>query len=231
MTKKIDINKIVNKDAIIKQSKANAINFDIHYSEATDDIFKEITGIIVILNNIRSQVKLNELENICYSILKTSLKSIYASLELLRNGYKLQPGIIIRQAIESQCVSLFLKKYPKKLSLYRTDELLKDEVIVAAFGIVPCFGRHYNFFLQLYRGLIELHQNDNEHLSNLKNDNTVLLNLHFIRLSVWMLIIAIENVFFEYLPKKRYWVKCKKGYVYRPNKDEQIWMEKFIGDT
>ena len=170
----------------------------------------------------------------CSSILSNALNSLASALTLLRSGFTLQPGIIIRTCIEAVALVFHLLQNPSHLSLFRSGELKSAKAISTAKKILPVFGPLYGSFSEKFTHIGDYHWRLNTIKKYASGDLPLLANLQFISSGIWLAYVATELAFIECVESPRYWKEQESAlprdnaYAYAPNEQELAWMEAFF---
>lgn len=164
----------------------------------------------------------------CAQLLINASNSFGAAIALLRVGYVLQPGIIIRSLLEAVSTVLHLLQYPHDLKSYEQHTLQSPKTIAAAKKALPPFGQLYGYFSDNFAHIGQLHKSITR-LSEYKNRDPALeVNLSFFRIAAWLLYVTTELLCNELIEEPRYWYPVANGYVYNPSHEEREWMSEFF---
>lgn len=229
----IVIGKTILENQLKRDGPNIANSFDNFYDQHIKEISEEFSRVMELLifeinNNARKSC---EIHGTCLILLHNICLTISAALDCLRHGYFLQPGILIRHAIESICMALHLFLKPEELGLYKSGKLSSTKTINSAKKIIPIIGNIYGFFSNHFAHLGILHK----HLTPIKiykddKDKAAIGNILFIRFAVNLLYIATELIFIENITSYRYWKKINSTtYAYSPSEAERAWQQKFLG--
>jgi hypothetical protein len=172
----------------------------------------------------------NEVRDACIQLLANASQTSVAALELVRHGFRLQPGILIRNAIETICVALSLFAEPSLFEAYEKGKLQSSKMVSRAKEIVPGLGWAYGFFSKEFAHIGQLHQQMTEWDVFEKSDQAADMNLRFIKFAVNLLTISGELICYDSVDSHRYWKRSSPGrYAYDPSKEEREWQECFLG--
>jgi hypothetical protein len=166
----------------------------------------------------------------CAGVLSNALKSYSAAVELLRNGYRLQPGILIRSILEGVSAVLHLFINRGDLSIFLSGDLKSSRTITTAKKVLPEYGQAYGFFSDNFIHIGEPHRMDHYLVPYTDSaDEAVRFNLVCLRWSIWLLFVTSELVFFDTAGPPRYWRRTDAdSYAFDPSPEEQRWFEKFM---
>ena len=173
------------------------------------------------------------LRHVCVRLLSNAIKSYSAAVELLRCGYRLQPGILVRNILETVSTVLHLFINRNDLPRFLEGKLESSGTITTAKMVLPDYGRAYGFFSNNYIHIGEPHRMDHllEPYTD-SGDEAVRFNLLCLRWSIWLLFVTSEMVFFDIAGPPRYWRRIDAdSYAFDPSPEEQRWFEEFIRPT
>jgi len=153
----------------------------------------------------------------CVQLLANASQTSIAALELVRHGFRLQPGILIRNAVETVCVALSLFAEPTLFEAYEKGKLQSSKMVSRAKEIVPGLGWAYGFFSKEFAHIGQLHQQMTEWDTFEKSDQAAEMNLRFIKFAVNLLTISGELICYDSVDTHRYWKRIGPGrYSYDP---------------
>lgn len=167
---------------------------------------------------------------LCVELLTNTMNSLAAAVSLLRSGYTLQPGIIIRTCIEALAVVLHLLQKPSDLQAFQTGQLKSQKTINSAKKVLPIFGNLYGSFSDKFTHISEMHCQLNPLRRFEKGNEALIANLQFIASGLWLTHVTSELAFIESVRSPRYWVSVESpqaghyAYSYCPGADEMEWM-------
>ncbi len=189
---------------------------------------------VVTSGMIRAEENKDDLRAACGELLFNSLNSIAAAAYMLRGGFVLQPGAVIRSAIESLAVALHLMQFQGDLTKYREHKFDSTRAISSAKLIFPPFGQLYGLLSKEFIHVGSLHKQITPNREYTSSDKALLLNLQFITSGAWMCYVACELVYLDVVALPRYWrelppeEKGQTAYCYDPTPDEKSWMKGFL---
>ena len=164
----------------------------------------------------------------CAKLLLNASHSFGAATALLRMGYLLQPGIIIRSMLESISTVLHLIQRPDDLKKFQSVNLPSPSTIALAKKAIPNFGQLYGYFSESFAHIGHLHHSLDKHGEYSERHNGLETNLSFLRLTSWLLYVTTELLFNDLLDEPRYWKVEPNGYRYDPSDTEREWMHKYL---
>lgn len=169
----------------------------------------------------------------CSVLLQNASTTFVAALTLLRFGYRLQPGILVRNILEnvSMVGHLFVKR--RDLRKYEAGRLKSTETISTMKQIIPPFGRLYGFYSDHFAHISTMYSNVHP-LKKFgdKNDESLVANILFLKLSLWLIYVTTELVYLDFLRNRSpyFWKKLGDGkYRYQPTEEARKWQEEFLG--
>ncbi|NOZ11912.1 MAG: hypothetical protein GXP09_12855 [Gammaproteobacteria bacterium] len=170
----------------------------------------------------------DELRKACAQLLLNASNSFAASVAVLRMGYVLQPGIIIRSLLEAVSTTLHLLQKPSDFSAYQNHTLQSPKTIALAKKALPPFGILYGHFSDNFAHIGRLHKSITPITEYTERDEALKLNLSSLRIASWLLYVTTELVFNELVSSPRYWHPVENGYQYAPSEEEKNWFTKYF---
>lgn len=170
-----------------------------------------------------------ELKAACGQLLLNAANSFGAATALLRMGYVLQPGIVIRSMLEAVATTLHLLQRPGDLAAYESHQLRSPKTLAAAKRALPPFGQLYGYFSDNFTHIGRLHKSVTPVAEFNERHPALDVNLSFLRIIAWLLYVTTELLFNELLDAPRYWHPVVGGYAYDPSAAERVWMASFLG--
>ena len=167
----------------------------------------------------------------CAELLLNAFNSFGAATQLLRGGYCLQPGIIVRSVLEAVSTVLHLVQQPNDFAAYEKGSLRSTRTIDAAKKALPPFGQLYGYFSENFAHIGHLHRSINKLSEYTERHLALEVNLGFLRMAVWLLYVTVELLFNDLVEHPRYWHSVPKGYRYDPSENERAWMSSFLHRT
>jgi hypothetical protein len=171
----------------------------------------------------------DEIREACAMLLINGSSSFAAAVAVLRMGYVLQPGIILRSLLEALSTSLHLLQNPGDLAAYEKHKLPSTKTIAAAKRALPPFGQLYGHFSENFVHIGRFHKTINPVREYSKGNEALELNLSSLRIAAWLLYVTTELAFNELLQKPSYWQSVDQGYMYNPSEAEKEWMTEYFG--
>lgn len=162
-------------------------------------------------------------------LLFNAANSLAAAIHLLRGGYTLQPGMIIRNIVESCCAAIHLFLKPEDVPRYEQGRLESTRTISTAKKALPPLGELYGNYSKNFSHIGKLHRSFQRVTSYKERNESLETNLMMIRMTAWILYVTSELVFHPFASPSRYWQKVEGGLRYSPSDEEKSWMNSFFG--
>lgn len=170
----------------------------------------------------------DELRIACAQLLLNAINSFAAAVAVLRMGYVLQPGIIIRSLLEAVSTTLHLIQHPKDLAAYKNHTLQSPKTIAAAKKALPPFGQLYGHYSDSFAHIGQLHKSITPIREYSERHEALEVNLNSLNIAAWLLYVTAELAFNELVAQPRYWHPVEQGYKYDPSEGEKEWMKSFF---
>jgi hypothetical protein len=230
----------VSNDVLLKSlqrdSPAIAQHFDTTFEPELKLFNEEFCKIVAILfraTRLDDSIQPPELRNAMLFLLWNATQSLVAAIELLRRGFTLQPGILIRALIEQLTTVCHLGLHRDALKALQSGKLSSTDTLGAAKKIIPMFGHLYGLFSNTFAHVSHLHLSLNLVAPYKRDDRALLANLTFIRFALWTTYVVTELACFPHVAQPRYWkrgAQTPEGtqYPFEPSEAEQRWMRTFL---
>lgn len=183
-----------------------------------------------IINTLKYENNFDEITNLLIPILMNLTHSIASSLELMRRGYQLEPGLIFRNIIERVSVIIYSVFNPSEFEKISNDKFNSNKTISYSKKIIEVIGvswgtlsKHIVHVGKLHKLPVKLQP------FRKKNDAYLNVNLYCLKLSTWLFYVVSELVCFDYIKIKKYWIKDKNGMSFMPYENELFTAYCFIG--
>lgn len=166
----------------------------------------------------------------CGQLLLNATLTYQAAVAALRDGFRLQPGILIRNLLEAVSTVLHIFTKPADLPRYLAGTLPSPSTISTAKKVLPPYGRAYGFFSENYAHIGEPHRMDHPLVVyEDPEDPAVRFNLMNLTWTSWLLFVTSELVFLDF-SARRYWRHVdENSYAYDPSPEERRWLARFLG--
>ena len=208
-----------------KSSKI-AEEFDKVFFKDLDDISQEFAKFALIL-----QVGLKELpdkpdsiQRKCAAVLWNAGEGILAALELVRRGYPLQPGILLRTCVEAVAVAFDLVANRESQQRLVAGRYSSDNVVTRAKRFFRVTPKLYGFLSANMSHVGEPHFRT---YSRQASSEEAATGLMFVKATTALIGIATELLFNHAYAETRYWMRTPDGALqFSPNEE----VLKFVRD-
>ena len=227
---------IVTSDLLINQlrreSQAIAESFDALCDEDLHEIsllYSQAAAIL--LGALNSQKPMSNAQSWAVEVLINISNSLAAAVYVLRAGFTLVPGTVLRNAIEAMAVCLHGLQYPAELDKIRSGEFNTPHAVTTAKKVIPPFGQMYGMLSNLFTHISPLHQKIKPLAPYTERHLGLDMNLKTIRASVWFFYVVVEFTFIGSLGESaRYW-KWESPNIgrYDPSAEERAWLVTYLG--
>jgi hypothetical protein len=146
-------------------------------------------------------------------LLLNASDTVIAAAGTLRSGYRLQPGILLRNVIETLCTVSYMCVVPDAVVEYKSGRLRSQSTIGKANEVLPLFGRMYGFFSERYAHLSEMHGSFHSPGRYEAGEVGGRMNLALIRLVVVLFKIVTELAFITFVSDPTYWRRVGDGRI------------------
>jgi hypothetical protein len=225
---------VFTRDILVNQLRRDGPKIEATFDRLCDadlhelsDLFSQASGLIFTGLKISSRNN-QKLEAACAFLLVNASSSLLSATTLLRTGFVLQPGILIRSVLEAISTVLYLLQHPEGFSAFEKGKLQSTKTISAAKAIIPIFGQLYGRYSEDFVHISHLHQLGNPITPYTERHEGLEANLTFLRTASWLLYVTAELLFNELVSEPRYWHPKNGGYEYNPSLEERAWMTSFF---
>lgn len=203
---------IISKDTVINQLRRDgpkvAESFDQLFDAILQDLsaeFSRVAGNVVpaLVAAVRSG---DALRKTCGELVGNANQTIMAALELTRLGYRLQPCILLRNAVETISVALYLFQNPGERGRYLAGKVKSQSTIGEASKVVPNLGQLWGMLSEQFAHVGPLYRNI--HLPvryESSDDDAAKSNLMSIYTAFSVLEMAAELIFYDNFREHHYW--------------------------
>jgi hypothetical protein len=226
---------IVSPDILVNQLKRDSVtiaeSFDRHCSEdvgAFSALFAQASAIT--LSGLHAKGRKNtELQTWSVEMLINVGNSLSAAVLVLRAGYSLTPGIILRNAVEAMAVCIHGLQCPQDLQKIKDGSFNTPAAVTTAKKVILPFGQMYGLLSDQFTHISPLHQSIKPLLPYEAGEPGLVLNLKTLRAVMWLYYIVVEFAFIDLLDQPRYWHREPPNKaIYNPSKEEQAWLQEFL---
>jgi hypothetical protein len=158
------------------------------------------------------------------------------AVHLARGGFRRQYMALIRSVIEPIAVVIRLCADPKALANFYAGTMGSTKALNAANKAFPVFGRIYGM---LSKEFVHIGENQAafEPMGDYSKDDEYLkMILTSMKMTAWLMYVATELVFIEFVPRPRYWKivghhedHTRVEVKYDPSEEERQWQAQFLG--
>lgn len=221
-------------DMLINQLRRDGPRIEESFDRLCADDLAELSALLSKTNGLIysglsvAAQRQDELRSACAELLLNGANSFAAATAVLRMGYVLQPGIIIRSLLEVVSTTLHLMQHPKDLAAYKDHSLQSQKTIAAAKRALPPFGLLYGHFSDNFAHIGQLHKSITLIREYSEHDDALNVNLSSLRIAAWLLYVSAELAFNDLVAVPRYWYPVEQGYNYDPSEEEKEWMKSFF---
>ncbi|RAL68840.1 hypothetical protein C1G86_1573 [Dehalococcoides mccartyi] len=199
-----------------RDGPAVAASFDEHLWSEIEALSPEYSR-ITSYANFGTLKATREGNNVCLlagQLIGNALNNIAAATELIRLGYRLQPSVLLRPAIEWISMAGYLFIYPDTLGQFKAGKIKSTDIMTTV-------GKEINPVIPKAWGFLS---NDFVHVGNLHQriqlpekyesaeDAAAKTNLLGIHVTLMIASIVAELVFFDVAKPHEYWREVKPGH-------------------
>lgn len=227
----------VTPDALLNQVKRDALKIATSFDALCEADMVEISSLFgeastIVCNGMQRAIEAprdDDLRLWSSEVLLNIANTLSAAVLVLRAGYRLVPGIIVRNAMEALAVCLHGLLVPGDLSKIRTGKFNSTDAIAAAKRVIPSFGLMYGHLSNQFVHIGPLHNSVQPPVPFEAREDDLVLNLRVIRAAVSLFYVVAEFAFLDRVSKPRYWRFLPPNEViYEPSADEQAWLKSFL---
>lgn len=229
---------VVSNDVLFNQLRRDGprivASFDALCSRDLDALNAEVcTFVSTVSATVTSAAPTGEIDQVlratCLNLLMNGQQTFVSALEALRLGFRLQPGILVRNILETASTVCHLVIYPRELESFLDGRLSSTQTIAAAKRVIPPFGRLYGLFSDEFAHIGRLHNSPNPLREYSANDEALATNLRFLRTAIWLINVVAELAFFDALSQHRYFRKLSENaFLYAPSESEQTRIQRLL---
>lgn len=228
---------LVTEDILLNQLRRDGPKIEASFDLLCENDLTELSAFLsktmgVLYSGLAVAVRSEDALRIaCSQLLMNASNSFVTAVAVLRMGYLLQPGIIIRSLLEAVSTSLHLVQKPYDLKDYKNHSLQSTQTIKAAKEALPPFGQLYGHFSENFVHIGQLHKSITPIREYSERNDALSVNLSSLRIAAWLLYVTSELVFNELVEMPRYWHQVGEGYMYNPSEEEKEWMANYFGQV
>lgn len=171
-----------------------------------------------------------EIQGLKMFLLQNASQSGLAALELVRRGFRLEPGILVRANLEQLSVVCHIAINPNDACLLQAGQISSTKTISSAKKVIPPFGQLYGLLSRYFAHVSHLHHDYLNPITTYEaGDEALEMNFRFIRSAVWMQLVVSEFALFDSLSGHRYFRRLTAdSLIFAPSEPERAWMTQFL---
>ena len=163
-----------------------------------------------------------------FVLAQNALTTLVAALDCTRRGFRLQPGSLVRSAVETLCVICHLVQQPNDAEKVENGTLDSPKTVKSAKAVFPPMGEFYGALSNSFVHTGHLHCELNPTVPYKEGDDALNTNLSQLKLSFWLAYVVIELAFLPWIDNARYWKEHGPSqYRFDPNDSEREWLAEF----
>jgi hypothetical protein len=155
--------------------------------------------------------------------------SLSAAVLVLRAGYLLTPGVILRNAVEAMAVCIHGLQCPQDLPKIKDGSFNTPAAVNTAKKVILPFGQMYGLLTNQFTHISPLHQSIKPLRPFEAREPGLVFNLKTLRAVMWLYYVVVEFAFIDLLDQPRYWHREPQNKaIYNPSDEEQAWQQEFL---
>jgi hypothetical protein len=188
----IDVRRTVLVNQISRDAERIAKSFDKLHSRDMEGISEQFSLCYATLTSglLNAAQDDDELRVACGELLSNALNSMAAASYLVRGGFVLQPGGVVRSCVETLAVVLHLMQFQSEVGSYRSDKFNSTRTIASAKRVFPPFGRLYGLLSEQFAHTGKLHKQLTPIREYEASYEPLAINMRFIATGVWMCYVT-----------------------------------------
>jgi hypothetical protein len=228
---------LVSHDLLLNQLKRDSGRIAESFDALCESDIKEVSKLLAQASTLLLQAmhdkgrKDKELHSWSVVALLNIANSLSAAAHVLRAGYLLVPGVILRNAVEAMAVCLHGLLHPAALKKIQTGEFDSPVAIPTAKKVIPPFGLLYGLLSKSFTHIGPLHHQLQPLVPYTERSEALELNLRLLRAAAWLFYVVVEFAFIDLLGESgRYWkLERPNKAIYSPSEAEREWQAQFLG--
>lgn len=227
---------IVTNDLLINQLRRDALVIAESFDSLCEKDLLEMSKLFseasaIVIKALHATHPLSNQQSWAAEVLINIANSISAAAYVLRGGYTLVPGTILRNAIEAMAVCLHGLQHAPDLDKIKSGSFNTPHAITTAKKVIPPFGQMYGLLSNLFTHISPLHQKIKPIEPYLERHPGLEMNLKTLRATIWFFYVVVEFTFISSLGSSaRYWKIDKPGVGrYDPSEEEKAWLMAYLG--
>lgn len=211
---------------ITRDGPAVAASFDVNLIgelQALSPEFSKVTSYVA-FGSLKATRSGDPVRDVAGQLIGNALHNVAAATDLVRLGYKLQPGILLRPAVEWAAMAGHLFLHPESLGRFKGGKLKSTDIIAGVSKeINPAISRSWSYLSQDFVHVSKLHQRVQLPTAyKSADDPAAKTNLLGIHMSLMVTSIIAELVFYDIAEPHEYWRQIKPG-AFEFLRDSPVW--------
>ncbi len=179
--------------------------YKVEFKNISSDLCEVMPLIFIKLKEARRNN--DELKVVCGYLLRNATNTVTSSVQILRCGFKLQGGILLRSVVEICATVIHLMLEPKLLNDFKKGKMKSARSISVASKKVPLFGQYWGLMSNSFVHINSIHAGWYPLGEYNEREDPVKSTLGIIGIVTMMIRIAVELTFYDYVNHHRYWKK------------------------
>jgi hypothetical protein len=168
------------------------------------------------------------------TLLRNAVDTMEAALLLMKSGYRLQPGMLIRPMVESLAYVVHIFKHPEDLGKFKADRLDTRVALETGASIAPQLKRYWGFLSENYAHISDLYREHRPCDPYDAHDQVLALNLRFARETTFLIAVVSEYVMYAPLKHRGFtpwfWREVPGGVQFQSSAEGQAWRKEYMPD-
>jgi len=227
--------RVYSNDMLLKRIQRDSIkigkSFDKLCKEELIEISKLFSKVAFLVSDglIRAAHEENEMKVTCCKLLMNAISTVQAAIELLRIGYILQPGMMLRSVIETIGLVAYFLIEEEGYKKYQEGNFDSNKTIKYGKEVIPPLGHIHGFLSNHFVHISDLHSEINVVTLYKEMIDPLRINLDTIKATIWSVYVASELVLYDYYDTHQYWTKIGENkYQFEQNEETKKWIDKYF---
>ncbi len=229
---------IVTSDVLVNQLRRDSVLIAESFDSLCSTDLQEISALYseasaILLGAAQDLERFTPVQAWAVEVLINVAGSISAAALVLRAGYTLVPGVVLRNSVEAMAVCLHGLLQPDDLKKIRSGDFNTPSAITTAKRVIPPIGHMNGLLSNLFIHISPLHQKIKPLVPYTDRKAPALdLNLKTLRAVVWLFYVVSEFTFVSSVgARARYWKFASPNTAtFDPSAEERRWMKQFLED-
>ena len=226
---------IVSPEILINQLKRDSVTIAESFDRLCSEDICVISALLaqasaITFSGLHAKGRNNkELQTWSVEMLINISNSLSAAVLVLRAGYLLTPGVILRNAVEAMAVCIHGLQCPQDLQKIKDGSFNTPIAVSTANKVILPFGQMYGLLSKQFTHISSLHQSIKPLRPYEAGEPGLALNLKILRAVMWLHYVVVEFAFIDLLDQPRYWHwEPPNKAIYKPSTEEQAWQREFL---